>query len=169
MRMLYLMFGELPVRKAFRHIGFIILLGLGTGDAFANDEHFFEQKVRPILVEHCLKCHGPTKQKGELRLDSAAFLLKGGEHGAVIKTDALGESPLLLAIRREGELQMPPKESLSLEDIETLSQWVFAGAPWPEHVESLRKASKVFTEKERAWWSFQPLMHPEIPIQHNDT
>src|SRR5437867_8431859 len=31
---------------------------------------FFETKIRPILVERCLKCHGPDKQKADLRLDS---------------------------------------------------------------------------------------------------
>ena len=35
---------------------------------------FFESKVRPVLVEHCLGCHGEKKQKGGLRLDSAAGL-----------------------------------------------------------------------------------------------
>src|SRR5690349_8413829 len=33
---------------------------------------FFENKVRPLLAERCLECHGPEKQKGNLRLDSLA-------------------------------------------------------------------------------------------------
>src|SRR4051794_24425247 len=32
----------------------------------------FEQSVRPLLAEHCWKCHGPEKQKAGLRLDSRA-------------------------------------------------------------------------------------------------
>src|SRR4051794_21482976 len=28
----------------------------------------FERHVRPLLVEHCLGCHGPKKQMGGLRL-----------------------------------------------------------------------------------------------------
>src|SRR4051812_36866650 len=31
---------------------------------------FFETQVRPTLAEHCFKCHGPDKQKANLRLDS---------------------------------------------------------------------------------------------------
>jgi cytochrome c5 len=42
---------------------------------------FFEQRVRPVLAEHCDECHGETKQKGALRLDSRAGWAKGGESG----------------------------------------------------------------------------------------
>jgi len=43
-------------------------------------EHF-EKRVRPLLVEHCVRCHGPEKQKGGLRLDSAEALMPGGRAG----------------------------------------------------------------------------------------
>src|SRR5262245_14391498 len=38
---------------------------------------FFEKKVRPVLAEHCYKCHSQqTKRpKGSLRLDSREALL----------------------------------------------------------------------------------------------
>ena len=70
-----------------------VLMGLGlswaptcafaddTPPASAEDVQFFEAKVRPLLVEHCHKCHGPAKQEGGLRLDSRAAVLKGGEIG----------------------------------------------------------------------------------------
>ena len=45
---------------------------------------FFERKVRPVLVERCQKCHGPKTQKANLRLDSAAAVLRGGDSGPVI-------------------------------------------------------------------------------------
>jgi uncharacterized membrane protein len=38
---------------------------------------FFETKVRPVLAEHCFKCHGADKQKAGLRLDSREAVLKG--------------------------------------------------------------------------------------------
>ena len=58
----------------------------------------FEKHVRPLLVEHCQKCHGAKKQEGELRLDSRAALLKGGEHGPVVVPGSPGESRLIAAI-----------------------------------------------------------------------
>ncbi len=30
----------------------------------------FEKQIRPFLIEHCSTCHGPKKQKGDLRLDT---------------------------------------------------------------------------------------------------
>ena len=42
---------------------------------------FFEARVRPILVEQCVKCHGPKKQSSGLRLDSREAVLKGGDSG----------------------------------------------------------------------------------------
>lgn len=47
---------------------------LKDGFAYAQDiteqEAFFEAKVRPILVEHCVSCHGADEQSGGLRLDA---------------------------------------------------------------------------------------------------
>src|SRR5262245_49070479 len=55
--------------------------------AFAADnagETFFESKIRPLLVERCLECHGAEKQKNGLRLDSRAGWQAGGERGSPI-------------------------------------------------------------------------------------
>src|SRR5690349_8156421 len=51
-------------------------------DARRRDE-FFESRVRPVLIEHCVACHGPEKQKSGLRLDSARGLHAGGSGGPV--------------------------------------------------------------------------------------
>ena len=42
-----------------------------------EDLKFFEMKVRPLLAQHCLECHSAESQKGMLRLDSRAAILKG--------------------------------------------------------------------------------------------
>src|SRR4051794_22705498 len=84
---------------------------------------FFEQKVRPILVEKCQSCHGPTRQRGGLRLDSQVGLLKGGDSGAVVVPGQPDRSLLLRAVRHEAEPKarnMPPKEKLSPRQIEAL-------------------------------------------------
>ena len=66
-------------------VAFFILLGANLTRARGADpaEHF-EAKVRPILVQHCIKCHGPEKQKGGLRLDTKAGWQTGGENGPAI-------------------------------------------------------------------------------------
>ncbi|MBI2431378.1 MAG: hypothetical protein HYV26_00690, partial [Candidatus Hydrogenedentes bacterium] len=51
---------------------------VGAEEEFSPEAiDFFEREVRPVLVEHCLECHGPEKQKLGLRLDSREAMLKG--------------------------------------------------------------------------------------------
>src|SRR3954454_9863447 len=64
---------------------------------------FFEAEVRPILVERCQACHGPKKSKADLRLDSRAAILAGGQSGPAIVPGVPGESLLVDAINY-GEL-----------------------------------------------------------------
>ena len=41
----------------------------------------FESDIQPIFEEHCASCHGDRKQKGDVRVDRRADLLRGGESG----------------------------------------------------------------------------------------
>ena len=90
---------------------------------------FFENKVRPILAEHCYRCHGPDSGagKGELRVDSLEALLKGGVSGPAIVRGEPGRSLLILAVRHEGDVAMPPKKKLAAAEIEALTAWVKMG------------------------------------------
>lgn len=55
----------------------ISLMLLAIAGNNPGGEAFFESRIRPVLVEHCQKCHGPAKQQASLRLDSSAALAKG--------------------------------------------------------------------------------------------
>ena len=55
------------------------MAGLRADEPTAEQAKFFENKIRPILVENCHRCHGEKKQNGQLRLDTAAGLFAGGE------------------------------------------------------------------------------------------
>src|SRR5262245_30924169 len=96
-----------------------------------SKEHldFFEKKIRPLLVARCHSCHGEKKQNGELRLDSFAALMAGGESGdAVIVPGKPDESPLIDAVRY-GLREMPPKGNrLPAEEVDLLVEWVRIGA-----------------------------------------
>src|SRR5205823_2609361 len=74
---------------------------------------FFEQKIRPVLVQECYKCHSAQAQKpkGGLRLDSREGLLTGGDSGPAVVPGAVDESLIIEALRHEG-LQMPPTGKL---------------------------------------------------------
>src|SRR5262245_38466908 len=75
---------------------------------------YFEQKVRPLLIERCYSCHSQTKEvKGGLALDSRGGWAKGGDSGPAIVPGKPDESPLIVAVRyKNADLQMPPTDRL---------------------------------------------------------
>jgi uncharacterized membrane protein len=81
-----------------------------------------------ILAAKCVKCHGPEKQKGKLRVDSLAALEQGGKSGPAVVPGDTGASTLVQAIHRalDDDKHMPPaKEAqLSAREISTLTAWV---------------------------------------------
>ena len=97
-----------------------------------QDVRFFEMRVRPLLADRCFKCHGPTKQKADLRLDSAEAIKKGGDSGRpLISKTKPSESLLLQVVRHEAGVEaMPPTGELSAVEIATLDAWVKRGAPF---------------------------------------
>src|ERR1700753_1760969 len=88
---------------------------------------FYTSKVTEILNDNCLSCHDETA-KGGLRLDSYAAIMKGGTDGAVIVPGDPAASMLIQAIRRSGDLKMPPKKVLGDAEVAALEAWVKAGA-----------------------------------------
>ena len=127
---------------------------------------FFETEVRPLLAEHCYKCHGEKKQKGGLRLDHGSFLLKGGEQGPAIVAGKPEESRLFKAVQQtDPELEMPPDEKLDDKQIAALKKWIAMGAPWPEgEAPSQGHTPGVITKEDREWWAFQPVKRPALPV-----
>src|SRR6185369_13002957 len=81
---------------------FVILTALAAEPAkqpTAEELRFFETAVRPVLAEHCDKCHGAKKQWANLRLDSREGLLKGGDSGPAIVPGNSKESLLIQAVK----------------------------------------------------------------------
>ncbi len=155
----------------------------GAGKLDPAEEAFFESKVRPVLVEHCLECHGAEKSKGSLRLDARASMLKGGDAGPAVVPGKPEESTLVEAIRYDGDVQMPPKGKLKDAEIAALTDWVKRGAHWPSPRPGLAASAataadrstpspagkpdpsiaSAATEQARSFWSFRPVADPEPP------
>jgi len=93
-----------------------------------GSQQFYTTRVTTILKDNCLECHDGDKQKGGLRLDSYTAIKQGGDDGYVIVPGDPDTSMLIQAIRREGDLKMPPKHDLDQASIDTLVAWVKAGA-----------------------------------------
>ncbi len=123
---------------------------------------FFESSVRPLLIENCQSCHGEKKQKGGLRLDSAASLAKGGKNGPILSLNKPSDSKILLAISyKDKDLQMPPEEALPADKVAILTRWVQMGAPFPASTGIAvaappRFKKRIITDADRTFWSFQP-------------
>lgn len=133
----------------------------------ATKVQFFESKVRPILVDHCEKCHSSRdgKAKGDLALDSRSGWETGGEHGAAIVPGNPEKSLLLKAVSySDDELRMPPKkEGGKLKDAEIaiLRQWVTDGAIDPRSDTTRRLTG--LSPAARQHWAFQTFSKPSVP------
>ena len=143
------------------------LLTLVAGVTFAQEPteeqvKFFEQKIRPVLVQHCYSCHSVAahemkKLQGRLFLDSAEGVLDGGESGAILIKGKSAESPLLKALKYDGS-EMPPSGKLSDEIIADFAKWIDMGAPDPRKGEkTIRSKREINVAEGRKWWAFEPL------------
>ncbi|MCA9069544.1 MAG: DUF1549 domain-containing protein, partial [Planctomycetaceae bacterium] len=132
-------------------------------------ETFFEQHIRPVLVNQCIECHGTKKQESGLRLDARSMLLKGGESGAAVVVGKPAESLLMEAIRREG-LEMPPSKSLEDHEIAAFEKWIKMGAPWPNSETPPQPAlgdQVAIKAVANDHWAFDKLEKPAVPSVEN--
>jgi len=135
-----------------------LLLTLTTSRLHADPVDFVRE-VRPLLEEHCLRCHGPEKQKSGYRVDVKSIALTGGEsHAPNIVPGDTARSPLLTFIAgSDPDLRMPPKgDLLSPAQQQILSRWIAEGAHWPEEA-----SAKIAAPTD--WWSLRPLQKTTPP------
>ena len=145
----------------------LVLTAPGVGLAQDPAAVQFEKQVRPLLVKHCIKCHGPRKQEGGLRLDSREAILKGGETGPAVVAGKPAESLLLEAVRYES-LEMPPAGQLTKQAIGQLENWIALGVSWPQASQSIRESEGGISAADRRWWAFVPLSKPRPPSIRRD-
>ena len=126
---------------------------------------FFEAKIRPVLSQHCYKCHsaGAEEVKAGLYLDSRDGVERGGDSGPIIERDTPANSSLLQALRHEN-LEMPPDGKLPDRTIADFERWVRLGAPDPrsEKVPTVND-QKMDWSRAREFWSFRKPTRPPLP------
>ena len=134
----------------------------------AEDREFFEQQVRPLLIDQCYECHAGAELSGGLSLESREQLLAGGDSGPALQPMAPDESLLIEAISYRNEhLQMPPKGRLNEAQIAVLRTWISRGAPDPRAPPSPSQVARpqvgLSLDEGRQFWSFQPVADPPLP------
>src|SRR5205814_10687134 len=113
------------------------LVLLAHGPARAADKVEFAKQIQPILQQNCIKCHGPEKQKGKLRLDSKEAAMKGGKDGLVIVAGEADKSEMYRRITLpKGNDDVMPNEGDTLTKAQTdlIRDWINQGATWPDGV-----------------------------------
>jgi hypothetical protein len=128
--------------------------------ASAAESVDYVRDVKPILAQRCYACHSGLKQKGELRLDTGALALKGGESGPALKPGHADESPLIAKVSAADlSERMPPEgKPLTPEQIAILKTWIDQGAKTPADEKP---------DDPHAHWSFQRPMRPPAPQLKN--
>lgn len=153
----------------------VALLGAGpvaSAEFAAEDLEFFEQKIRPVLVEHCYTCHNSTEiAESGLRLDYRDGLLEGGMRGPAIEPGKPRGSLLLRAMRHPSlDFRMPLGGAKLPDDvIADFERWIEIGAPDPRDeppsADALKEAIawRTILEQRKSWWSLQPIADPQPP------
>ncbi|HET6424803.1 MAG TPA: DUF1549 domain-containing protein, partial [Planctomycetaceae bacterium] len=157
--------------KTMLRLGFCLVLltpivcGAETDSAQESEgREFFEAKIRPVLVEHCYRCHSAAsgKSEGNLQLDARSTIRKGGDRGPAVVPGKPEESLLLTAMTHaDTDLKMPPKKDrLPDSVIQDFRSWIVKGAADPRDKATPGALPPVSLEAGREFWAFQkPVAH----------
>lgn len=120
----------------------------------------FQSDVRPIL-QKCLPCHGPDEhsRQANLRLDSHEGATgRDGGYAGLVPGDS-GASRMLARVTAETNPMPPTGDRLTAAEIETLMQWIDAGAQYRRHWAFERPATpQLPSVTDKSW--------PQNPIDH---
>jgi len=108
--------------------------------------NIYENEIAPILKTKCYDCHSSVKQKNLLRLDSEAFIKKGGKSGLILFAGDFLKSPLYtnLILPLDDDKHMPPKgkHQLNNNEINSIQQWILSGASFNDRIDTLSNNKK---------------------------
>ncbi|HYH69526.1 MAG TPA: DUF1549 domain-containing protein, partial [Urbifossiella sp.] len=126
-----------------------------------------DAEARTVLTASCVKCHGPTRQKGGLRLDSKAAATAKADSGspAVVPGKAAVSELIRRVTEKDAALRMPPGDTpLTPDQVAALRRWIDGGANWPGSATAAgAKAELTVTDEDRKHWAYRPLAKPAPP------
>jgi hypothetical protein len=168
-------------------LGFCVAMASGVtlGEESSKGQGIYEARVKGLLAEKCIACHGPLKQESGLRLDAGRWFVEkpangpiggpseggAGANAAGVEADRKGpvrvvvpgsvqRSPLLARVSDpDPQTRMPPPGEgtpLTDEELELLRSWIEAGAEYPE--------DESYLAEPKEHWAFRPLVRPAVPM-----
>jgi len=99
----------------------------------------YDQHIKPIFRQHCLKCHGDDQQEAGINLQNYGALLRGGSGGVIVVAGRPSQSLLFQAMTHEdANARMPPESPpLSVMEIDQVRKWIDDGLRETSSSESL--------------------------------
>ena len=94
----------------------------------------FDREVLPILRKKCVTCHSQSELNGELNLETAQMILKGGESGPAVVPKKSDDSLLLKVASHRDNPTMPPPGNdvgavnLTPQELGLIKLWIDQGA-----------------------------------------
>ena len=129
----------------------------------------FKEKVRGVLIEACVDCHGGAEVESQFDLATRKGLLRGGAEGPAIVAGKSVDSHLLRLIQHKEKPEMPQGgDKLPDDAIAAIARWIDLGAPYDRPlVENPRDPDSWVDQridpKAREFWAFQPLRTASPP------
>ena len=125
----------------------------------------FARDVQPLLAAHCVRCHGPKKSEGGLRLDRKTDALAGGNSGPAFEASKSAASLLIRYVAGlDDDTVMPPSgKRLSAAQVGILRAWIDQGATWPSTA-----ASAEAEQPQSDHWAFRSIARPALPALKNE-
>jgi len=116
-----------------------------------------------LILARCVECHGADAQESNLRLDSRAAILRGGDFGPAAVAGKADMSELLRRVKSTNlELMMPPDgERLTADEVAALAAWIDAGLPWPGR--EAEPEGESVRDPRLDHWAWQPIADPAVP------
>ncbi len=108
----------------------------------------YQDIIVPVLKNKCYGCHGRSKKKGKLRLDSHEQIMKGGESGdpVILPNDPTNSEMIRRAmLPPNNDEHMPPKEKpqLTSKEIKLISWWIEHGGVTDKYVKELPQTETI--------------------------
>ncbi|HZK80636.1 MAG TPA: c-type cytochrome domain-containing protein, partial [Humisphaera sp.] len=99
-----------------------VIFAVGYRPVLGAEPLEYDARIKPMLRDRCVTCHGQLRQKAGLRLDAGSLVRKGSKKGPIIIAGNSDKSELIQRITATDESKrMPPEgKPLSAAQIDAL-------------------------------------------------